>query len=338
MPWSFSEPPLDGGRIAADGGAQPPSSRATRTFPTPYAVDRRNRSTHGPALTKNTVEEVDGGETCPEVGTHVITCLSLTGTFVGSVRPPRARAQVVLDDKEEKVYTLTAAQADEGEGTEHLKLRNVKGQGGVSARGSLARSFAFGSPHLARKNMVSRRVAPARGGERDRGLRGGPSVGGIVSPLGVRDSYRISSHVEDSARLPPIFASACKFPCAHCPRLASRRTGGCQDTMRPLPRLRFESRGVCHLESGGLRLPGRCISTASRRKTLLQVIFFFVCVVVSFWSRRRASGSGVAFSLSLSLSTKNKTLRHRQHARRRCFELQYSRGRGLDDCNNSAYP
>lgn len=39
--------------------------------------------------------------------------------------------QVVLDDKEEKVYTLTAAQADEGEGTEHLKLRNVKGQGGV---------------------------------------------------------------------------------------------------------------------------------------------------------------------------------------------------------------
>lgn len=39
--------------------------------------------------------------------------------------------QVVLDDQEEKVYTLTAAQADEGEGTEHLKLRNVKGQGGV---------------------------------------------------------------------------------------------------------------------------------------------------------------------------------------------------------------
>ena len=29
------------------------------------------------------------------------------------------------------MYTLTAAQADEGEGTEHLKLRNVKGQGGV---------------------------------------------------------------------------------------------------------------------------------------------------------------------------------------------------------------
>ncbi|CAM9373494.1 unnamed protein product [Pylaiella littoralis] len=40
--------------------------------------------------------------------------------------------KVVLDDKEEKVYTLTAAQADEGEGTEHLKLRNVKGQGGAS--------------------------------------------------------------------------------------------------------------------------------------------------------------------------------------------------------------
>lgn len=39
--------------------------------------------------------------------------------------------QVVLDDKEEKVYTLTAAQADEGEGTKSLKLRNVKGQGGV---------------------------------------------------------------------------------------------------------------------------------------------------------------------------------------------------------------
>lgn len=43
----------------------------------------------------------------------------------------RVCVQVVLDDKEEKVYTLTAAQADEGEGTEHLKLRNVKGQGGV---------------------------------------------------------------------------------------------------------------------------------------------------------------------------------------------------------------
>ncbi|CAM9291263.1 unnamed protein product, partial [Scytosiphon promiscuus] len=40
--------------------------------------------------------------------------------------------KVVLDDKEEKVYTLTSAQADEGEGTEHLKLRNVKGQGGAS--------------------------------------------------------------------------------------------------------------------------------------------------------------------------------------------------------------
>lgn len=39
--------------------------------------------------------------------------------------------QVTLDDGEEKVYELTAAQADEGEGTKNLKLRNVKGQGGV---------------------------------------------------------------------------------------------------------------------------------------------------------------------------------------------------------------
>lgn len=46
--------------------------------------------------------------------------------------------QVVLDDKEEKVYTLTAAQADEGEGTEHLKLRNVKGQGGVRVSTAVA--------------------------------------------------------------------------------------------------------------------------------------------------------------------------------------------------------
>lgn len=29
------------------------------------------------------------------------------------------------------MYTLTAAQADEGEGTKNLKLQNVKGQGGV---------------------------------------------------------------------------------------------------------------------------------------------------------------------------------------------------------------
>ena len=42
------------------------------------------------------------------------------------------RLQVALDDDELKVYTLTAAQADEGEGTKNLKLRNVKGQGGVS--------------------------------------------------------------------------------------------------------------------------------------------------------------------------------------------------------------
>lgn len=40
---------------------------------------------------------------------------------------------MALDDQETKVYTLTAAQADEGEGTKNLKLRNVKGQGGVSA-------------------------------------------------------------------------------------------------------------------------------------------------------------------------------------------------------------
>lgn len=31
------------------------------------------------------------------------------------------------------MYTLTAAQADEGEGTKNLKLQNVKGQGGVRA-------------------------------------------------------------------------------------------------------------------------------------------------------------------------------------------------------------
>lgn len=36
-----------------------------------------------------------------------------------------------MDDEQKKVYTLTAAQADEGEGTKNLKLRNVKGQGGV---------------------------------------------------------------------------------------------------------------------------------------------------------------------------------------------------------------
>lgn len=40
--------------------------------------------------------------------------------------------KVTLDDGEEKVYELTAAQADEGEGTKNLKLRNVKGQGGAS--------------------------------------------------------------------------------------------------------------------------------------------------------------------------------------------------------------
>lgn len=44
------------------------------------------------------------------------------------------------------MYTLTAAQADEGEGTEHLKLRNVKGQGGVRVyitRGAFIRARLF---------------------------------------------------------------------------------------------------------------------------------------------------------------------------------------------------
>lgn len=66
--------------------------------------------------------------------------------------------QVVLDDKEEKVYTLTAAQADEGEGTEHLKLRNVKGQGGVrvcvpACGGSLACFVPVPCGYISIRNM-----------------------------------------------------------------------------------------------------------------------------------------------------------------------------------------
>ncbi|CAM9626880.1 unnamed protein product, partial [Discosporangium mesarthrocarpum] len=44
----------------------------------------------------------------------------------------KRKIKVRLDDSEERVYTLTAAQAEEGEGTGDLKLRNVKGQGGAS--------------------------------------------------------------------------------------------------------------------------------------------------------------------------------------------------------------
>lgn len=57
--------------------------------------------------------------------------LGRVGAFLCRLSLGLCVVQVVLDDNEEKVYTLTAAQADEGEGTKNLKLRNVKGQGGV---------------------------------------------------------------------------------------------------------------------------------------------------------------------------------------------------------------